>query len=177
VDLRQAWLILSVTLVLGCSASQHIAEEANTISASAENIVKLAEQIRHTSKEVESIRTATDIKNEALQIRQGVAEIHATLPGVRDVTPWWASLLQWGLIALVGGFVVWILYSTGAVTAIRIAVGWLPRRKVQEAQIAVAALDDSRPETAREWLAARRAADPEFNAAWLKAKEKTDGHQ
>jgi len=93
------------------------------------------------------------------------------------VTPWWASLIQWGLIALVGGFLVWILYSTGAVTAIRIAVGWLPRRKVQEAQIAVAALDESRPETAREWLAARRAADPEFNAAWLKAKEKTDGHQ
>ena len=176
-DFRQAWLILSVTLVLGCSASQHIAEEANTISASAENIAKLAEQIRHTSKELESIRTATDIKNEALQIREGVAEIHATLPGVRDVTPWWASLIQWGLIALVGGLAVWILYSTGAVTAIRIAVGWLPRRKVQEAQIAVAALDESRPETAREWLAARRAADPEFNAAWLKAKEKTDGHQ
>jgi len=41
----------------------------------------------------------------------------------------------------------------------------------------VAALDESRPETAREWLAARRAADPEFNAAWLKAREKTDGHK
>ena len=176
-DPRQAGLILTCTLVLGCSASQHIAEEANTISASAENIAKLAEQIRHTSKELESIRIATDIKNEALQIREGVAEIHATLPGVRDVTPWWASLLQWGLIAFVGGLAAWFLYSSGAVTAIRVAIGWLPRRKVEEAQIAVAALDESRPETAREWVAARRAADPEFNAAWLKAREKTDGHK
>jgi hypothetical protein len=170
VDPRQAGLILTLFCVLGCSASRHIAEEANTISARANRIIELTDKIGNTSKEVESIRSATEIQLEAHKIRDSVAEIHSTLPGVKDITPWWADLIRWLLIATAGAAIVWLLYATGAVSVIRVAVGWIPRRKVTEAEMAAATLDQSRPETLREWIAMKRATDREFDAAWRKAK-------
>ena len=171
-DPRQAGLILVCSCVLGCSASQHIAEEANTISMRADRIIRITDQIGHTSKEVESIRSATEIQMEAQKIRASVAEIHATLPGVKDITPWWADLIRWLLIASVGAALVWVLYATGAASAIRVAIGWIPRRKINEAEMAVATLATDKPETLREWVAMKRASDPEFDAAWKKAQEK-----
>lgn len=171
-DPRQAGLILVCSCVLGCSASQHIAEEANTISTRADRIIRITDQIGHTSKEVESIRSATEIQLEAQKIRASVAEIHATLPGVKDITPWWADLIRWLLIASVGAALVWVLYATGAASAIRVAIGWIPRRKINEAEMAVATLATDKPETLREWVAMKRASDPEFDAAWKKAQEK-----
>ena len=169
---QQAGLILLCLLVLGCSASQHIAEEANAISGHARQIHELADQIRNTSKEVESIRSATEIQLEAQKIRASVAEIHATLPGVKDITPWWADLIRWLLIASAGAALVWVLYATGAASAIRVAIGWIPRRKINEAEMAVATLAQDKPETLREWIAMKRASDKEFDAAWKKAQEK-----
>ncbi len=171
-DPRQAGLILVCSCVLGCSASQHIAEEANTISMRADRIIRITDQIGHTSKEVESIRSATEIQLEAQKIRASVAEIHATLPGVKDITPWWADLIRWLLIASAGAALVWVLYATGAASAIRVAIGWIPRRKINEAEMAVATLATDKPETLREWVAMKRASDPEFDAAWKKAQEK-----
>ena len=167
---RQVSLAVLCFLVLGCSASRHIAVEANTISERAERISELADQIGSTSQEVESIRSAADIQIEARKIRQSVAEIHNTLPGVKDITPWWADLIRWLLIATAGAAIVWLLYATGAVSVIRVAVGWIPRRKINEAEMAVATLASDRPETLREWVAMKRASDKEFDAAWRKAK-------
>jgi hypothetical protein len=67
-----------------------------------------------------------------------------------------------------------ILFQTGIGAAIRAAIGWIPRRKVQEANLAAAALDPGRAETVRELIAARRASDPLFDAAWR--KETNDGN-
>lgn len=170
-DPRQAGLILVCLLSLGCSASRRIAVEANTISSRAERIVELSDQIGDTSKEVESIRSAAEIQLEARKIRSSVAEIHNTLPGVKDVTPWWADLIRWLLIAFVGAALVWVLYATGAASAIRVAIGWIPRRKINEAEMAAATLAQDRPETLREWIAMKRASDREFDAAWKKAQE------
>jgi hypothetical protein len=161
---------LFLTAVLGCSASRHIAVEANTISERAEKISDLADQIGNTSQEVESIRSAASIQLEARKIRQSVAEIHNTLPGVKDITPWWADLIRWLLIASAGAALVWLLYATGAVSVIRVAIGWIPRRKINEAEMAAATLATDRPETLREWIAMKRASDKEFDAAWSKAK-------
>lgn len=171
-DRRQAGLILVCSCVLGCSASQHIAEEANTISTRADRIIRITDQIGHTSKEVESIRSATEIQMEAQKIRASVAEIHTTLPGVKDITPWWADLIRWLLIASAGAALVWVLYATGAASAIRVAIGWIPRRKINEAEMAAATLAQDKPETLREWIAMKRASDKEFDAAWKKAQEK-----
>jgi hypothetical protein len=173
VDLQQAGLIFLCTLVLGCSASQQIAEEANAISGHAHQIHRLAEQIRHTSQEVESIRSATEIQTEASAITESVGGIHKALPGVKDVVPWWATLLQWALIAAAGAALVWVGTASGAFSAIRVAIGWLPRRKVDEAHMAAATLAQDKPETLREWIAMKRASDKEFDAAWRKANKET----
>ncbi len=170
---QQAGLILLCSLVLGCSASQHIAEEANAISGHTRQIHELADQIRNTSQEVESIRSATEIQAEAAAIDKSVGGIHKALPGVRDVVPWWATLLQWLLIALAGAALVWIGTASGVFSALRVAIGWIPRRKVNEAEMAAATLAQDKPETLREWIAMKRASDKEFDAAWKRANQET----
>jgi hypothetical protein len=67
--------------------------------------------------------------------------------------------------------VAFVLWQSGAFTAIRIAVGWLPRRKVAQAELALDTLDESRPEGDRELVAALRS-DPEFDAAFRKARKR-----
>jgi len=177
VDPRQAGLILVCCLSLGCSASRRIAEEANTISDRADRIVHISEQIGHTSKEVESIRSAAEIQLEAKKIRQSVAEIHGQLPGVTDKTPWWADIIRWLLIAFAGAALVWVLYATGAASAIRVAIGWIPRRKINEAEMAAATLAQDKPETLREWIAMKRASDREFDVAWRRAQETNNANR
>lgn len=101
-----------------------------------------------------------------MQIRQSVADIHGALPGVVDRTPWWASLLTWLAIAATGVVLAWMLTASGALSAIRVALGWLPRRAVNEAEMAASTLATDRPETLREWIAMKRSTDREFDAAW-----------
>jgi hypothetical protein len=88
---------------------------------------------------------------------------------VQAVTPAWLSTLKWWGIALAVAGVAFVLWQSGAFTAVRIAIGWLPRRKVAAAELAVSTLDPSRPEGDRELVAALRA-DPEFDAAFKRAK-------
>jgi len=97
--------------------------------------------------------------------------IHQKVTGVRDITPWWASLLQWVMVALAGAAAVWLVHSTGIGSAIRVAVGWIPRRKVNEAEMAAATMATDKPETIREWIAMKRASDKEFDAAWRKTQQ------
>jgi hypothetical protein len=65
-----------------------------------------------------------------------------------------------------------ILWQTGLGTAVRIAIGWLPRKKVIDADLAAGMLNPDKPEDAREYVAARRASDPEFDAAWRRLHKK-----
>ncbi len=105
----------------------------------------------------------------ATRIDAAAAAIHGDIPAVQAITPAWLSTLQWWGIALAVAGVAFVLWQSGAFTAIRIAVGWLPRRKVAQAELALDTLDDSRPENDRELVAALRA-DPEFDAAFRKAQ-------
>ena len=105
----------------------------------------------------------------ATRIDEHAAAIHGDIPNVQAITPAWLSTLQWWGIALAVAGVAFVLWQSGAFTAIRIAVGWLPRRKVAQAELALDTLDDSRPENDRELVAALRA-DPEFDAAFRKAQ-------
>jgi hypothetical protein len=105
----------------------------------------------------------------ATRIDAAAAAIHGDIPNVQAVTPAWLSTLKWWGIALAVAGVAFVLWQSGAFTAVRIAIGWLPRRKVAAAQIAVDTLDESRPEGERELIAALRS-DPEFDAAFKRAK-------
>lgn len=157
-------------LLVGCSASERIATEANGIGERAAEIHRIALRIGERSDQPEVIADAAQIASEAVAIGKGTQAIHTALPGVVDREPWWSGLLKWLAIAATGAAAVWLVSATGIAAAIRVAIGWLPRRKVQEAELAVAALDESKPEGIREVIAARRAADPEFDQAIRKVQ-------
>lgn len=158
-------------LLCGCSASQQIAVEANGIGERAANIHRLALRIGEQSDQPEVVADAATIATEAVAIGKGTQAIHTALPGVVDREPWWSGLIRWIAIAASGAALVWLVSATGLASAIRVAVGWLPRRKVREAELAVAALDETKPEGLREVIAARRASDPEFDQAVRKAQD------
>ena len=105
----------------------------------------------------------------ATRIDEHAAAIHGDIPSVQAVTPAWLSTLQWWGIAVAVAGIAFLVWQSGIGTAIRIAIGWLPRRKVAIADLAACTLDPSRPEGDRELVAALRA-DPEIDAAFKRAK-------
>jgi hypothetical protein len=80
------------------------------------------------------------------------------------------TMLTYGAVAVVAVALVIVLWQTGIGTAIRVAIGWIPRRKVVAADLAVDMLDTDRPEGEREMVAVMRAQDPLFDAAFRKSK-------
>ena len=107
----------------------------------------------------------------ATRIDEHAAAIHGDIPNVQPITPAWLSTLKWWAIALAVAGVAFVLWQSGAFTAVRIAIGWLPRRKVAIADLAASTLDPSRPEKDRELIAALRC-DAEFDAAFKRAKRR-----
>lgn len=163
-------VLLAALAAAGCSPSRDIADRASRIADRArlddEAWARVADA--HPDMMGESaagrLRAAANLKD--------TTGIHKSLTGVEDVTPWWASTIAWvagAAVAVVGLLVLW---QSGALTAIRIAVGWLPRKKVTQAELAVDMLDESRPEGDREYVAAMRAQDAEFDAAFRKAQQR-----
>lgn len=159
---------LACLLLVGCSASERIAVEANTIGERAGTIERLATRIGERSHDADTVADASTIVLETQQIRHAVSNVHAALPGVTDkVSPIWATL-KWLGIAAAGACAVWILTASGILGAVRAALGWIPKAKVREAELARDALDPNKEETLREWISAKRASDREFDAAWRK---------
>jgi hypothetical protein len=66
--------------------------------------------------------------------------------------------------------VVVVLWQTGICNAIRVSLGWIPRRKQATAELAVDMLNPDRPEGEREFIAALRAQDEGFDLAYRRAK-------
>lgn len=153
-----------------CSASERIATEANSIGERANTIHRLALRIGEQSDQPEVVADAATIASESMQIRHGVANVHAALPGVTDkVSPIW-STLRWLAIAACGAAAVWILTTSGILSAVRAALGWIPRRKYVEADMMTATLAQDRPETVRELVAMLRAQDPLLDQAMRQIK-------
>jgi len=111
-----------------------------------------------------------EVVTRAQRINDLAADTYSQLSGLEDKVPAWISTLWMAALAVVVVGVVVLLWQTGLGTAIRVAVGWLPRRKVTQAELAVDMLDPDRPEGEREYVAAMRAQDPEFDAAFRKAQ-------
>lgn len=160
--------ILLLLLAASCSPSREIAMNANQIAGRAREDLAAWHLVEEAHPDMADEASAGS-RRAQLTI-DAVDSIHQHLTGVEDQTPWWASMIGWVAAAAVVLAVAFILQQSGAFAALRIAIGWIPKRKVQEADLAVTMLDPNKPENAREYIAARRAADPEFNAAWLKAQ-------
>jgi hypothetical protein len=167
-------IVFAFLILAGCSASQRIAVEANTIGERAGTIERLAINIGERSRDADTVADAATIAVEAHAIGESTQAIHTALPGVTDRTPWWADLLRWIAIAAVGAAAVWILTASGILGAVRAALGWIPAPKRRAAEMLAAAADDSKPETTREAIAAMRAQDPVFDAAYRNAVQSNE---
>lgn len=151
--------VLIAALVLsGCSPVARISANSNEIRAESQLLID------HGQATGDTVVVAGATRIDGL-----AAGIHAELPGVEDKTPPWMALAGWIALSVIAVAVVIILFQTGLGSAIRIAIGWIPRKPRQEAELAANMLDPDKPENAREFIAARRASDPYFNAAFKKA--------
>jgi hypothetical protein len=155
-----ALLSLAAALMASCSPVARIAAGSNEIRQEARALIQHGQEIQ----DAETVDRATRIDSLA-------GEIHVNLAGVQDKHSELLSTLRWWGIALAIVAVLLILWQSGAFTAIRIAIGWLPRKKVAAAELAADMLDPSRPEKEREMVAALRAQDGEFDAAFRKAQQ------
>jgi hypothetical protein len=155
--MKLVWLAI---LLVGCSPVARIADSTNVIRAEARLLVDHGQEVGDQV-----------VVDGATRIDEEAAAIHGELPAVQDRVPAWLSTLKWWGIAVACAALLVILWQSGAFTAIRIAIGWLPRRSVAQAQLAADMLDPARPESEREFIAAMRARDPVFDAAYRKVKK------
>lgn len=151
---------LALVLLVGCSPVQRIAENTNEIRNEAQVLMHHGETV---GDEV--------VVHHAENIDELAAGIHAELPGVQDKIPAWLSTMKWWGIAVASVATAFVLWQSGTFTALRIAIGWLPRKSMVQAELAADMLDPARPESEREFVAAMRARDPAFDAAYRKVKK------
>ena len=152
---------LAASLLVGCSELAKVSRNATEIQAESQALIDHGMTVGDK-----------EVVTRAERINGLAGDIHGSIPHLEDRTPAWLSTLWWVAAAVAALAVAVILWQTGLGQAIRVAVGWLPRRAVQDASLAAGMLDPSKPEDAREYIAARRASDPTFDAAWRKVHKK-----
>lgn len=159
--MSRVWLglVAVALLAVACSPVERIAGDTNAIRTDAQALIDHG----HAIKDAEVVERATRIDTTA-------ADIHVQLTQVQDITPAWLSTLRWWGVAVAVAGIAFLVWQSGIGTAVRVAIGWLPRKKVAAAELAVDMLDPNRPEGEREYVAAMRSQDPEFDAAYRKAK-------
>ena len=151
-------ILLAVLLLAGCNPVARISANATAIRNEAGALID------HGNATGDQV-----VVHSATRIDAAAAAIHGDIPSVQAVTPAWLSTLQWWGIAVAVAGIAFLAWNSGIGTFVRIAIGWLPRRKVAAAELAVDTLDESRPEGDRELVTLLRA-DPEFDAAFKRAK-------
>ena len=149
-----------VIMLGGCSAVERISGSANEIRGEAG---ALADHGKAIGDPV--------VVDRAQRIDALAATIHEDLSGVQDKVSQWAVTFWWVAAAVVAVCIVVILWQTGLGTAVRVAIGWLPRKVVNDAELAAGMLDPENKEDVREYVAARRASSPEFDLAWRRMKK------
>ena len=156
--MTRLWAAVALGGILAaCGPRERIAGTANEIRDEANLLV-----VRGTATQDE------EVVARAQRIDALAATIHEDLTGTQDITPAWLKALMWAGASIVAVAAVVLLWQTGIGTALRTAIGWIPRRKMSQAELAVDMLDPSRPEGDREFIAAMRQ-DPEFDLAYRRA--------
>jgi len=133
-------LAASVLLLVasGCSSSHQIASSSNEITDAAHSsrgrFVWIADEATKSSPDLPGIHTlARGGIEEQETIIKSAARIIYNLPGVKDVTPFWAELLVYGMVFLSLVGVVIILLHSGLLQLIkRFILRWLPTRTANE---------------------------------------------
>jgi len=183
---RRIWAILLLLVVLftafllgSCSASTEIAKASTVIgnkaASSKERFAFIEQETEAASPNLVLIKTqAVGGKKEQDAILNYSSEIQHLLPSVEDQTPYWLNVVEYGLIVLGILGACWLLWYTGIGALIKGLIGFIPRAKRREANLASEALDERSPVTVRELVAAKRASDPEFDRAYERSRTERD---
>lgn len=121
--------LLALAASSGCSSERAIAHSSNQIVSTAQSsrgrFVWIADEAGKQSPNLPGIRlSAIDGVSEQESIIQSAATIIYNLPGVRDVTPVWAEIIVWALIAISAVGIVIIIIQTGLP---RLMASWISR--------------------------------------------------
>lgn len=154
-------LLLVVSGIMsGCkSAPQRISERAVSIR---ETAASSRERFREAD-----IQAGVREQEEIISLANGIS-VDATQ--VDPTQPWWLPMVEYGAIAAILLAIVAILWQTGLGSAIRAAVGWLPRKSVSAAKLLHEAVDQEHETSVREAVAALRVMDPTLDAAYRRLR-------
>jgi hypothetical protein len=109
---------------------------------------------------------------EQTKISASVKEVITATSDVKDIVPWWASLLEILAIAGIGIAAVILVWQLGLGILVRRLIGFIPAAKQEEAKILDEAMSKESETTIREAVAMLRAKDPELNAAFKRRKKR-----
>ena len=159
----------------GCSATKRIATTAtdisNTAATSKDRFATIESEATASTPNLPLIESeAVGGQADQAHILSLVNRINETLPSVEDQAPYWMILVEYGLLALILIAVAWILWSTGIGSLLKRLIGFVPRAKRREAELARAVMDDNSPATVREYVAVRRATDKDFDEAYKRSR-------
>ncbi|MBX3380908.1 MAG: hypothetical protein KF805_12520 [Phycisphaeraceae bacterium] len=152
------------------------------ISRAASNTETLADRISDHSRALEPAVAGNKdaeghlngIKQAAADIKVETRKVHEAVTRVKDITPWWAQLLEGGVWIIIGAGALFALFYFGLAAPIRaffVFVGShfaaiLPAKAKGQAKLDAEALESNpTPELDRS-IAVRRASDPMYDAAW-----------
>ena len=183
---RRLWvattLLVAIALIViasGCSPTKEIAK-ASTGIATAATSSKSRFSLIHNEAESPAPDVAL-ISDEAVgglaeqdQILSYTSLITHNLTSVEDKVPYWMTVTQYGIIVVGILGVCFLLWYTGIGSLIKRLIGFIPKAKRREADLAAAVMNDGSPATMREFVAARRASDPEFDKAYERAATERD---
>ena len=165
------------------ASAEQVRTYAGTIRADAQSIRNNAQSLLQTvppelAEKVEAIdAAATRIDHNAERVGNVAAIITDRAQQVKDITPWWQTLLGLGFWTIVGGIVVLALAWYGLLPIVIRALAGLASKvpslfKVlipdsirTSAKLDVEAFDPNDP-TMTAAIAARRQADPRYDAAY-----------
>ena len=169
------FMSISMTAISGCSAVNRIQNNANEIRTLAEEskqeFVKIDEAASATPPRISEIKERSNqgISKQTEIIEKTQVVLEAT-SGVKDIIPWWATMLETVTVGLSVLGISFILWYSGLGLLIKKLIGYIPSSKKQEAKLLAEAMDEENKTTLREAIAAMRAMDPELNKAFEKTK-------
>jgi hypothetical protein len=187
-DMKRLALILCLLLVSCQSATQEITRTTSEVrNLSASSQARAEAIVSALTSETGSnfvgppfssvIDNANGIIAEQKEIQSKADYVQSQIPRVKDIIPWWATLLGRMTIVLgiiASGFLVWYLGLGAIIRKALWAVGLLipEPTKHRAAFDAEAIVTNQATPAQREAIAASRAGDKAYNHAFIRAKNK-----
>lgn len=176
-----AMILVPVFMACGCkSGTGQIARAASNTDTLATRIDDHSRALRPiVGDHPEGSRHLDGIDQATRDIRKETQKVHEALPTVKDITPWWATLIGNGFVLTIVLLIVGVAFYFGLAPLIAKAVAFLaswaawliPSRKREAAKMDFESLE-ANPESPeiREKIAAQRAHDVQYDAAYKAVK-------